>query len=54
MNGAMFHSYYTVVLLVIFIGIVAWAWSSRRKKDFDEASRLPLEDDAPSRTRGED
>ena len=54
MSGAMFHSYYTVVLLIIFIGIVAWAWSGRRKKDFDEASRLPLDDDEPSRTRGED
>ena len=54
MTASMFHSYYTVILLIIFIGIVLWAWSSRRKPDFDEAARLPLEDDAPSRSRGED
>lgn len=40
-----FHAIWTVVLFVIFIGIVLWAWSSKRKKRFDEAARLPLEDD---------
>ncbi|MGD8688765.1 MAG: cbb3-type cytochrome c oxidase subunit 3 [Gammaproteobacteria bacterium] len=38
----------TVVLMIAFIGMVIWAWSSKRKKDFDEASRLPLDDDKPS------
>ena len=40
-----FHIVWTIVLLVLFIGIVLWAWSGRRRKDFDEAARLPLEDD---------
>ncbi len=40
-----FHAVWTVVLFVIFIGIVLWAWSSKRKKRFDEAARLPLDDD---------
>lgn len=31
--------------MVIFLGIVAWAWSGKRKAQFDEAARLPLEDD---------
>ncbi|KAB7628200.1 cbb3-type cytochrome oxidase subunit 3 [Alkalilimnicola sp. S0819] len=35
----------TTLLLVIFLGIVIWAWSGKRKKDFNEASRLPLEDE---------
>jgi cytochrome c oxidase cbb3-type subunit 4 len=39
---ALFHSWFTVLLLVIFIAIVIWAYSSRRKKDFDEAARLPF------------
>ena len=26
--------------LVVFIGIVIWAWSSRRKKDFTDAANL--------------
>jgi len=42
-----FHGLWTAALLVIFVGIVVWAWSGKRKKDFDEASRLPLEEDEP-------
>jgi cytochrome c oxidase cbb3-type subunit 4 len=34
----------TVVLLVVFVGGWAWAWSPRHRKSFDEAARLPLED----------
>lgn len=41
----------TGVLMVAFIGIVAWAYSRRRKPDFDEAANLPFadEDDGPSK-----
>ncbi|WP_241685760.1 cbb3-type cytochrome c oxidase subunit 3 [Luteimonas sp. YGD11-2] len=35
----------TVILLLLFIGGWIWAWSPRRKRDFDEAARLPLADD---------
>jgi len=34
----------TAVLLIVFLGIVAWAWNRRRKPDFDAAARLPLDD----------
>ena len=40
-----FHAFWTLLLFLTFIGIVIWAWSSKRKKRFDEAARLPLEDD---------
>ena len=40
-----FQSVWTIVVLVIFLGIVAWAWSGKRKKDFDEAANLPFEHD---------
>jgi cytochrome c oxidase cbb3-type subunit IV len=33
--------------LVLFLGIWAWTWSSRRKAAFDEAARLPFLDDEP-------
>lgn len=36
----------TLVFLVVFLGIVAWAYSSRRHPDFDEAARLPFNEDA--------
>lgn len=45
MNLATFHAWWTVALVVLFIGIVLWAWSSRRKTEFDAAARMPLEDD---------
>jgi cytochrome c oxidase cbb3-type subunit IV len=35
----------TAVLMLAFIGIVAWAWSGKRRKSFDAAARLPLEED---------
>ena len=34
----------TGILLVLFLGLCAWAWSRKRKKDFDEAARLPLDE----------
>ena len=47
MTLSMFHSFWTVAVLVIFIGIVFWAYSKRRHSDFEEAANLPLEDDQP-------
>lgn len=41
----------TLLLLLIFLGIVVWAYSGKRKKGFDEAARLPLEDDKPVERR---
>lgn len=35
----------TVVLLFAFIGVTLWAYSSKRKKSFDEAAQLPFADD---------
>ena len=34
----------TLLLLLAFLGGVAWAWSAKRKPQFDAAARLPLED----------
>ncbi|MGD8346438.1 MAG: cbb3-type cytochrome c oxidase subunit 3 [Lysobacterales bacterium] len=34
-----------IALILGFIGIVAWAWSRKRKPHFDRMSRLPLEED---------
>ncbi len=37
----------TTVLLFCFIGMVFWAYSSKRKKDFSEAASLALLGDQP-------
>ena len=46
----------TAISFVMFLAIVWWAWSGRRKQQFEEAARLVLDDDprpegrpAPSR-----
>jgi len=40
----------TALLIVIFCGIVGWAYSSRRREEFDLMARLPLADE-PSEKR---
>jgi cytochrome c oxidase cbb3-type subunit 4 len=35
----------TALSLLAFIGIVVWAYGSRRKKRFEEAAKLPFADD---------
>jgi len=43
------QSVWTLVVLVLFVGIVIWAWSGKRKNDFDEAANIPFnEDDTPT------
>ena len=39
------RSIVTVVSLLTFIGIVCWAYSSRRKAAFEEAANLPFADE---------
>jgi cytochrome c oxidase cbb3-type subunit 4 len=38
----------TALLLVLFLAGWLWAWSPRRKHDFDAAARLPLDEAPPS------
>ncbi|MEJ2093678.1 MAG: cbb3-type cytochrome c oxidase subunit 3 [Gammaproteobacteria bacterium] len=49
---SLIHSIWTVLVFLLFIGIVIWAWSGKRKDNFDKASRIPLEDG--SEKNGED
>jgi cytochrome c oxidase cbb3-type subunit 4 len=37
----------TGALLVLFVWLVAWAWSRRRAPLFEAAARAPLEEDVP-------
>jgi cytochrome c oxidase cbb3-type subunit 4 len=42
-------SIFTVLSFLLFLGIVAWAWSSRRRAEFAAAENAPfaLPDEAP-------
>ena len=35
----------TLFLMITFIGMCFWAYSSKRKKTFDEAAQLPFADE---------
>lgn len=41
----MISGIYTGIMLVVFLGIVVWAWSKKNKNTFDEMSRMALKDD---------
>jgi cytochrome c oxidase cbb3-type subunit 4 len=42
----------TAALFVAFVALIFWAYSSRRKADFDELARMPLEEDTPAQDEG--
>ncbi|WP_163834127.1 cbb3-type cytochrome oxidase subunit 3 [Spartinivicinus ruber] len=46
-----FRGLATIFAMVAFIGICLWAYSHRRKKDFDEAANLPFADE-PEKKQG--
>ena len=35
----------TILAMIAFLGVCAWAWSGKRKQRFDEEARLPFADD---------
>jgi len=37
----------TVCLMLLFVALWAWAWQPRKRRDFEEAARLPLDDEEP-------
>ena len=41
----------TLAVMLAFIGVVAWAWSSRRKADFDEMAQMPFRE-GPRENKG--
>jgi cytochrome c oxidase cbb3-type subunit 4 len=47
------RSIITVLAFATFIGIVLWAYSERSKAAFDQAARLPFDEDADGIPGGE-
>jgi cytochrome c oxidase cbb3-type subunit 4 len=45
MDAGEWRGMFTVVMFILFIGVFVWAYSSRRKTDFEEAAQLPLDED---------
>ncbi|MCG6657660.1 cbb3-type cytochrome c oxidase subunit 3 [Halomonas campisalis] len=53
MDTGTFRGIITGLLIIAFIGITWWAYSKRRKRDFDEAAHLIFneDDERPNRDR---
>jgi len=45
MDQITIHSIWTVLVFITFIGIIFWAYSGSRKKEFDEVANSILDDD---------
>jgi cbb3-type cytochrome oxidase subunit 3 len=54
MDMSLIRSIVTVVAFVTFLGIIAWAYSSKRKEAFDAAARMAVEDDELIKNRSKD
>jgi cytochrome c oxidase cbb3-type subunit 4 len=42
---------FTLACMLAFIGLVIWAWSSRRKAHFDEMAQMPFRE-TPQQDKG--
>ncbi|MDN7123679.1 cbb3-type cytochrome oxidase subunit 3 [Pseudidiomarina terrestris] len=51
MDYITWRSFYTVLVFVLFIGVVFWAYSKGRKKKFDEAAKSIFEEDELKETK---
>jgi len=40
-----FRAWHTLLLMALFLGVVWWAYSKKRKGSFDEAANLPFADE---------
>jgi len=45
MNFTILSSVVTVISLIVFLGIVYWAFSSGNKERFEKMARLPIENE---------
>ncbi len=45
MDTGTFRGIITGLLIIAFLGLTIWAYSKRRKPDFDEAANLPFADE---------
>ncbi|GAC29293.1 cbb3-type cytochrome oxidase subunit 3 [Brumicola pallidula] len=54
MDQGTIGSIFTVIVFVSFVGVCYWAFSSRNKKNFDEAANLVFDDEEHKISNKED
>ncbi len=48
MDYSLIQAVWTIVVMVVFVGIVIWAYSGKRRQRFEEAAQIPFSDDEPA------
>ena len=38
-------SIWTIIVLILFVGITVWVWSNKNKDTFDTAAHIPFDED---------
>ncbi len=49
----MISGIFIILMMILFLGVVYWAWSDRQQPTFDRMAQLPLEDDEPRNPGGD-
>jgi cytochrome c oxidase cbb3-type subunit 4 len=44
-DRGVYHGLLTLLAMVGFVAIALWAWSGKRRADFERAARMPLDDE---------
>lgn len=45
MDYGLLQGIWTILVMIFFLGVVVWAWSRKRKKEFDDAAMIPFRED---------
>ena len=45
MTPGIAHGIWTLILVITFVAIVIWTFSKSKKAEFEQAARIPLEDE---------
>jgi cytochrome c oxidase cbb3-type subunit 4 len=47
MDYSLIQAVWTIVVMVLFVGIVFWAYSGKRRQRFEEAAQIPFMEETP-------
>lgn len=51
MDLGLIHGIWSLLILIVFIGIVAFVWQRDRRQHYDEAAQIPFDNDDDNQHR---
>ena len=49
MDLGMAHAVWSLAIIGVFVAVVAWVWSGKRRAHFEDAGRIPFHEDDPGK-----